>query len=100
MRLSSVSHISEYQPNLVDIIFIKEETSEIIFITREDGIKFIEFRFNISFLENFSHQHLVVDFHWSLSNSKFPQVSWTLLSILVDFSNASCLDGFDSFYDF
>ena len=27
-------------------------------------------------------------FHWSLSDCKYPQVSRTLLSILVDFSNA------------
>ena len=27
-------------------------------------------------------------FHWSLSDSKFPQVSWTLLSILTDLNNA------------
>ena len=27
-------------------------------------------------------------FHWSLSDSKTPQVSWTLLSILAVFSNA------------
>ena len=27
-------------------------------------------------------------FHWSLSDSKFPQISGTLLSILVDLNNA------------
>ena len=27
-------------------------------------------------------------FHWSLSGSKFPQVSWTLQSILADLNNA------------
>ena len=27
-------------------------------------------------------------FHWCLSDNKFPQVSWTLLSILTDLSNA------------
>ena len=27
-------------------------------------------------------------FHWSLNNSKSPQVSWTLLSILADLNNA------------
>ena len=27
-------------------------------------------------------------FHWSLSDSKFPQVSRTLLSILADLNNA------------
>ena len=29
----------------------------------------------------------LVDFHWSLSNSKSPQVPWTLLIILADFNN-------------
>ena len=37
--------------------------------------------------ENFSHQHQLMVSHWSLSDSKSPQVSWTLLSILADVSN-------------
>ena len=36
--------------------------------------------------ENFSLQQMV--FHWSLSDSKSPQVSRTLLSILADLNNA------------
>ena len=38
-------------------------------------------------LEFFTQRHLMV-FHWSLSDSKCPQVSRTLLSILAVFSNA------------
>ena len=38
--------------------------------------------------ESFSHQHQSMVFHWSLSDSKFSQVSRTLLSILVDLNNA------------
>ena len=34
-------------------------------------------------------------FLWSLSNSKYPNLSRTLLSILADF-NSSVLDGVDS----
>ena len=38
--------------------------------------------------ENFSHQRQPMVSHWSLSDSKSPQVSWTLLSILTDLNNA------------
>ena len=37
---------------------------------------------------SFSHQRLLVVFYWGLSNSKSPQVSRTLLSILADLNNA------------
>ena len=44
---------------------------------------------NIIFLlESFSHQRYLMVFHWSLSNSKSPQVSRTLLSILAVPNNA------------
>ena len=36
----------------------------------------------------FSHQYWLMIFHWSLSDSKSPQVSRTLLSILAVLSNA------------
>ena len=36
----------------------------------------------------FSHQLMLMDFHWSLSDSKSPQVSCTLLSILAVLNNA------------
>ena len=38
-------------------------------------------------LESFSHQRYLMVFHWSLSDSKSPQVSRTLLSILAVFNN-------------
>ena len=38
--------------------------------------------------ESFSHQHRLIFFHWSLRDSKFPQVSRTLLNILADLNNA------------
>ena len=38
-------------------------------------------------LESFSHQLTLMVFHWSLSDSKSPQVSRTLLSILADLNN-------------
>ena len=37
--------------------------------------------------ENFSHQLTLMGFHWNLSDSKSPQVSKTLLSILTDLNN-------------
>ena len=37
---------------------------------------------------SFSHQRKLMVFHWSLSDSKSPQVSRTLLSILTVFTNA------------
>ena len=37
---------------------------------------------------SFSHQHLLMVFHWSLSDSKSPQVSRTRLRILAVLSNA------------
>ena len=39
--------------------------------------------------QSFSHQRQLVVFHWSLSDSKSPQVSRTLLSILAVFNNAN-----------
>ena len=36
----------------------------------------------------FPHQQTLMDFHWSLSDSKSPQVSRTLLSILAVLNNA------------
>ena len=43
--------------------------------------------FIISHFSEFSHQHLQIVFHWSLRDSKSPQVSMTLLSILADLNN-------------
>ena len=42
----------------------------------------------ILFVWVFSHQRYLMVFHWSLSDSKSPQVSRTLLSILADLNNA------------
>ena len=39
-------------------------------------------------LNRFSHQRLLMVFHWSLSDSMSPQVSRTLLSILAVLNNA------------
>ena len=39
-------------------------------------------------LESFSHQCYLIIFHWSLSDSKSPQVSRALLSILAVLNNA------------
>ena len=41
-----------------------------------------------SFDSFFFYQHLLMVFHWGLSDSKSPQVSRTILSILADFANA------------
>ena len=41
--------------------------------------------------ESFSHQHWLIVFHWSLSDSKSPQDSRTRLSNLVDLNNAVVL---------
>ena len=38
-------------------------------------------------IESFSHQRYLMVFHWSLSNSKSPQVSRILLSILANLNN-------------
>ena len=38
--------------------------------------------------QSFSHQRKLIIFHWSLSDSKSPQVSRTLLSILAVHNNA------------
>ena len=54
-------------------------------------VTFIYFTLNlIAFLllDNFSHQCKLMVFPWSLSDSKSPQISWTLLSILADLNNA------------
>ena len=39
-------------------------------------------------LKGFSHQRKLMDFPWSLSDSKSPQVFRTFLNILTDLSNA------------
>ena len=41
----------------------------------------------IILLLSFSHQYKLIVFHWSLSDSKSPQVSRTLLSILANLNN-------------
>ena len=51
----------------------------------------IERLFNLSLFysfESFQHPRQLVVFHWSLSDSKYPQVSRTLHSILADLNNA------------
>ena len=42
----------------------------------------------IIIIQSFSHQCKLMVFHWRLNNSKSPQVSRTLLSILAVFNNA------------
>ena len=42
----------------------------------------------ISITTNFSYQRLLIVFHWRLSDSKSPQVSRTIFSILAVFNNA------------
>ena len=44
--------------------------------------------YNYYFSLEFSHQRNLMVFHWILSDSKSPQVSRTLFSILTVFSNA------------
>ena len=44
---------------------------------------------------SFSHQYLLVVFHWSLSDSKSPHVSRTFLNILADL-NCCCSAGLHS----
>ena len=39
-------------------------------------------------IESLSHQHWKIVSHWKMSDSKSPEVSRTLLSILADFDNA------------
>ena len=46
------------------------------------------FFFFFFFWESFSHQRLPMVFHWSMSDSKSPQVSRTFLSILADLNRA------------
>ena len=43
---------------------------------------------SLLFLASFSHQCLLMVFHWSLSDSKSPQFSWNLLIILANLNNA------------
>ena len=52
----------------------------------------------IQLLARFSHQLMLVSFHWGLSDSKFPRVSTNLLYIFR--RSQLCLDGFDSYIDF
>ena len=42
----------------------------------------------IIIITSFSHQLYLIVFHWSLSVSKLPQVSMTLLRILINLNNA------------
>ena len=50
------------------------------------GFTIRRIRLSFSF-EIFLHQRLLMVFHWSLRDIKFPQVSRTLLSILAHFNN-------------
>ena len=46
---------------------------------------------NCLLLYSFSHQRQLIIFHWSLSDSKCPEVSRTRLGILAVFNNAVVL---------
>ena len=59
-----------------------------IFLKHPTHLKWYKIFWNIIYhyyllRESFKHQRLLVVFHWSLSDSKSPQVSRTLLSILA-----------------
>ena len=59
-------------------------TSSIDFSIRQQGQgTYPSFHFIIILLESFSHQCQLMVFHWSLSDSKSPQVSKTRLRILA-----------------
>ena len=46
------------------------------------------FSLTLLLLEIFPHQHKMIVFHWSLSDSEPPKISRTLLNILTDLNNA------------
>ena len=49
---------------------------------------YYNYRYNCYYsIESFSHQHQLIFFHWSLSDSKSPQVSRIVLSIRADLNN-------------
>ena len=58
-------------------------------LARSRYLSFFSLSFNYYYLlfESFSYQRLLMFIHWSLSDSKSPQVSRTLLSILTDLNN-------------
>ena len=64
-----------------------EYTRQFYFLIRSGHLAEIIIIIIIYSLE-FSHQRKLMVFHWSLSDSKYPQVSRTLLSILAVFNNA------------
>ena len=79
--------------NCVQIINIRYEhlkpyNSMLISILRISTLNYNWFEIIIMLLfENFSHPHQLMVFHWSLSDSKSPQVSRTLLSIPGDLNS-------------
>ena len=57
------------------------------FLVLEQGPDYYYYYFNY-YINPFSHQRQLGNFHWSPSNIKSPQVSRTFLSILVDLLNS------------
>ena len=58
-----------------------------MFFTKEKWERDKDYYYYYLLVESFSHQRLLMVFYWSLSNSKSPQVSRTLLNILADHNN-------------
>ena len=52
----------------------------------------LQFLLLLLFLASFSHLCLLMEFHWGLSDSKYPLVSRTFLGILADLSRFEGLD--------
>ena len=73
-----------YMSLLISESLQKVGLSQIIFL-------FVCFVIIMFFFESFSHQRELMLAHWRLSDNKSPQISWNLLSILVDLKNAVVL---------
>ena len=66
------------------LILLYSLTDELLALTYQlEGMFFYSL-----LLESFSHQCYLMIFHWNLSNSKSPQVSRSLISILAVLNNA------------
>ena len=83
-------HIYRWVPSLKEHLIIDQNRSKYLLNSPQwqNVTQYIYIIIIIIFhLEIFSHQLTLMVFYWSLSESKSPQVSRTLLSILTDLNN-------------
>ena len=80
-------HPRLWSPTLL-LLTIRRDLFSLLRFTFRSNVQFFSCLYYYYYSLEFSHQSKLMVFHWRLSDSKSPQVSRTLLSILAIFNNA------------